>query len=262
MHAERTCRISLIYCAAFLIALPLFWLGCAGPEVAQDSQRLTSNEGKEQMTIDGESIKTPAKDRAAFIALPEPRLESDVSLEQSIFRRRSVREYATGPLTLEEVSQLMWAAQGITADWGGRTAPSAGALYPLETYIVVGSVTGLAPGVYRYVPTFHRLIETGNVDIRSSLAQAALGQESVKKGAIVIVMSADYQRTTTKYGPRGIRYAHLEAGHAAQNIVLQATALDLNSVTIGAFRDEVLKELLSLPDDEEPLYILPVGRKK
>ena len=196
------------------------------------------------------------------IGLPEPRIDGDVSLEESLVKRRSVRDYAGEPLALEEVSQLLWAAQGTTANWGGRTAPSAGALYPLEVYVIVGDVRNLAAGVYRYDPKGHEMAMTAAGDIRAQLASAALGQTSVKDGAIDLVFTAVYQRTTRKYGDRGVRYVHMEAGHAAQNICLQATAMGLGAVTIGAFHDVRVSRLLNLPRDEEPLYIIPVGKRR
>jgi len=194
--------------------------------------------------------------------LPEPRLKSEVSLEETLFKRRSVREYAKLPLTLEDVSQLLWATQGITTEWGGRTAPSAGALYPLEVYLVVGNVENLAPGVYKYKPERHELVKVGDDDVRGELAKAALGQTWVKEGAIDIVIAAVYERTTRKYGDRGVRYVQMEAGHAAQNIYLQAAALNLGMVTVGAFYDDRVKEILGMPRNEVPLYVIPVGRKK
>ncbi len=195
------------------------------------------------------------------ISLPQPNFRGQVSLEEALLKRRSVREYADRPLTLEEVSQLLWAAQGLTADWGGRTAPSAGALYPLELYLVAGSISGLPPGVYRYMPQEHSLSKTGNGDPRASLAQATLDQAWVKEAAADIVVAAVYERTTEKYGERGIRYVQMEAGHAAQNVYLQATALDLGTVTIGAFYDDQVKAVLGMPQEETPLYIMPVGRR-
>jgi len=196
------------------------------------------------------------------IGLPEPRYDSEVSLEESLVKRRSVRDYAGEPLTLEEVSQLLWAAQGTTADWGGRTAPSAGALYPLEVYVIVGDVRNLAAGVYRYDPKGHEIVMTAAGDIRAQLASAALGQTAVEDGAVDLVFTAVYQRTTRKYGDRGVRYVHMEAGHAAQNVCLQATAMGLGAVTIGAFHDEEVSRLLNLPRDEEPLYIISVGKRR
>jgi SagB-type dehydrogenase family enzyme len=134
-------------------------------------------------------------------------------------------------------------------------------LYPLEVYLVAGSVENLASGVYLYEPDEHELVKVRDEDVREELANAALGQTPVRDGAIDIVISAIYERTMRKYGERGVRYVHMEAGHVAQNIYLQATALDLGTVTIGAFVDELVKEVLSMPEDEAPLYIIPVGRK-
>ena len=211
----------------------------------------------------GRPTPTPtleALDRTA-VKLPEPRLRSDVSLEETLLHRRSIREYTDEALMLEEVSQLLWAAQGITAEWGGRTAPSAGALYPLEVYLVVGNVESLALGVYKYKPHRHELIKVKDKDVRGELAEAALGQACVKEGAIDIVIAAIYERTTRKYADRGVRYVHMEAGHAAQNLYLQATALNLGMVTIGAFYDDQVGEIVGMPENEAPLYVIPVGRK-
>ena len=196
-----------------------------------------------------------------IVALPEVRLTGNVSLEETLLNRRSVRQYTGEALTLEEVSQLLWSAQGITAEWGGRTAPSAGALYPLEVYLIAGNVESLTPGIYKYINDGHELVKVRDEDVREELANAALGQTPVRDGAIDIVISAIYERTMKKYGDRGVRYVHMEAGHAAQNIYLQATALDLGAVTIGAFADELVKKLLSMPEEEAPLYIIPVGRR-
>ena len=204
---------------------------------------------------------TPPPEQAEVIDLPEPQYDSQVSLEQSLLNRRSIRDYSGQPLTLQEISQLLWAAQGITDPGGYRTAPSAGGLYPLELYLVAGDVEGLAEGVYRYQPDGHKLAKTAAGDIRAELSEAALGQEWVEKGAVSIVFTAVYERTTVKYGERGIRYVHMEAGHAAQNLCLQATALELGAVTVGAFYADSLSQLLNLPDDEEPLYVIPIGRK-
>jgi len=194
--------------------------------------------------------------------LPEPRYDSDVSIEQTLLQQRSTRSCTEEPLTLQELSQLLWAAQGITDPRGFRTAPSAGALYPLELYVMIGDVENLSPCVYRYQPDEHQLLKTVDGDKRAELAGAALKQDCVKEGAIVIVFTAVYERTTRKYDDRGIRYVHIEVGHAAQNLCLQATAMDLGTVTIGAFYDEEVAELLNLPKDEQPLYIIPVGRKQ
>jgi SagB-type dehydrogenase family enzyme len=185
-----------------------------------------------------------------------------VSIEQSLLGRRSIRSYTGDLLTLPEVAQLLWAAQGVTDPTGFRTAPSAGALYPLELYVVAGDVRDLSPGVYRYEPLEHGLVRTMEGDKRVELADAALGQDFVGEGAIIIVFTAVYERTTGKYGDRGIRYVHMEVGHAAQNLCLQAAAMDLGVVTVGAFYDEEVGQLLDLPGDEQPLYVIPVGRKQ
>ena len=204
---------------------------------------------------------TPSEEEDEVINLPEPQYDSDVSIEQSLLNRRSTRSYTNEPLTLQEVSQLLWAAQGTTDPRGYRTAPSAGALYPLELYLVAGDVEGLISGVYRYEPDEHQLVKTMDGDNRDDLANAALRQSSVEEGAISIVFTAVYERTTGKYGERGIRYVHIEVGHAAQNLCLQATAMELGIVTVGAFDDEQVSQLLNLPADERPLYIIPIGRK-
>jgi len=206
-------------------------------------------------------IPTPSPEQANVINLPEPQYDSDVSIEQSLLNRRSIRSYTGEPLTLREVSQLLWAAQGITDPRGFRTAPSAGALYPLEVYLVTGDVEDLTSGVYRYEPDGHQLTRIIDGDKRAELADAALAQPWVKEGAVVIVFTAVYGRTAIKYGERGVRYVHIEVGHAAQNLCLQATAMGLGVVTVGAFHDEKVTKLLNLPEDEEPLYIIPIGRK-
>ncbi len=195
------------------------------------------------------------------IRLPEPMLKSEVSLEEALRNRRSIREYSEEPLSLAQVSQLLWAAQGLTADWGGRTAPSAGGLYPLEVYLVANSVEGLGPGAYKYRPASHELAYVKPGDIRVPLADAVLGQEWVKNGAAVIVIAAVFSRTVDKYGDRGRQYVWMEAGHAGQNICLEATALDLGAVPIGAFHDDQVQNVVGMPNNEAPLYVIPVGRK-
>jgi SagB-type dehydrogenase family enzyme len=196
------------------------------------------------------------------IKLPEPKVRGEISLEQTLQERRSVRDFSESALTIKEVSQLLWAAQGITSEWGGRTAPSAGGLYPLEVYLIAGYVEGLAAGSYRYNPEGHELTKVRDGDLRERLASASLDQTWVKESAINIIISAVYERTTGKYGERGIRYVHMEAGHSAQNIYLQATALDLGMVTIGAFQDDQVKEITGMMENETPLYVIPVGMKK
>lgn len=194
------------------------------------------------------------------IQLPPPKLDGGLSVEQSLHKRRSVRRYRGGSLPLDEVSQLLWAAQGITSVEGFRTAPSAGALYPLEVYLVAGDVTGLTEGIYRHLPQGHRLVQVGKGDKRGSLAAAALGQQWVGEGAAALVFSAVYERTTRKYGSRGSRYVHIEVGHAAQNVFLQAVSDGLNAVVVGAFDDEAVKRVIQMPEQEQPLYIMPIGK--
>jgi len=184
------------------------------------------------------------------------------SLEELLRQRRSVRDYADVPLTKDEVMELLWAGQGITSPVGFRTAPSAGALYPLELYLVAGNVDNLAPGIYKYKPVENGLTLVKEGDVRAGLATASLGQRSVADGAVDIVIAAVYERTTVKYGVRGERYVHMEAGHVAQNICLQATALNLGLVTIGAFDDAAVAKIVGISPDEAPLYVIPVGRKK
>lgn len=198
--------------------------------------------------------------RTEFL-LPGPRYDSDTSVEEALLRRRSIRSYRDTPLTLAEVSQLLWAAQGVTEpNRGFRTAPSAGALYPLEVYLVAGDVEELPSGVYKYLPREHRLVRVISGDLRGELSKAALGQPWVKEGAIVIVFSAVYERTTRKYGERGVRYVHMEVGHAAQNVYLQAVSLGLGTVVVGAFEDGEVKRILGMLGEEQPLYIMPVGK--
>lgn len=198
---------------------------------------------------------------AKRVNLPRPVSAGGLSINEALQRRRSVRRYRHGKLTLVEVSQLLWAAQGLSSREGYRTAPSAGALYGLEIHLAAGNVAGLDVGVYRYDPVDHRLTQRATTDHRSSLATAALGQDFVGQGAAVLVVSAVYARISVKYGGRGVRYAHMEAGHAAQNVLLMATSLNLGAVPVGAFDDARLARVLKLDEDEQPLYLIPVGRR-
>ncbi len=190
------------------------------------------------------------------IKLPEPRLQGSMSLEEAIARRKSIRSYRNEPLTLEQLSQLLWAAQGVTHE-KKRSAPSAGATYPFEIYVVVGNVRGLKPGIYRYDPFEHAIALVREGDYRRALQKAALDQAWVGNAAIDIVLVAFYERTTGYYGDRGIRYVHMEAGHIGENIYLQATALGLGTVAVGAFHDDRVAEVIGT--DGDPIYIFPVG---
>jgi len=195
------------------------------------------------------------------IKLTPPNWKGKLSLEEVLSKRRSIRDYKKEEISFEDFSQLLWSLQGITDKLNGlRTAPSAGALYPLEIYAVVGNVKGLKPGVYKYFPHSHSVKKILDGDKRKDLANSALGQESIIEGAVSFVITAVYSRTTRKYSQRGERYVMIEVGHAAQNLLLQATALNLGAVPIGAFYDNKVKSVLKL-NEEEPLYIIPVGKK-
>jgi SagB-type dehydrogenase family enzyme len=195
------------------------------------------------------------------VKLPEPSYDSKVSVEKALFERRSIRDYADEAVTLADVSQLLWAAQGITGPGGYRTAPSAGALYPLEIYLIAGKVANLPVGVYRYKVRGHELVKLLDGDRRPELANAALGQSALKQAPASLVLTAIHSRTTQKYGDRGIRYVHMEAGHAAENACLQAVSLGLGTVVIGAFYDDDLKKVMQLGGLEEPLYLIPFGKR-
>lgn len=197
------------------------------------------------------TMTAPAQ--AEEIPLPAPRTHSTRSLEETLAGRRSVRTYTDAALALSDIAQLFWAAQGVTRSWGGRTAPSAGATYPLEIYAAT------AEGVYRYLPSRHRADVTTSEDIREALWAAGLHQAWIREAPVTFVITARYERTASRYGTRAERYVKLEAGHAAENLLLQAVALDLGGVVIGAFDDGAVAQALHLPAQEEPLYLIPVG---
>lgn len=195
------------------------------------------------------------------IHLPSPDLKGEVSTEEALSLRRSVRSYLDEPLEIKWIGQLLWAAQGITLESRGfRTAPSAGATYPLEIYVAAGKVNGLQPGLYKYIPDGHSLVKVSDGDIRSQVASAALGQQHVSEAPAVFIVAADYSRTAGRYGERATRYVHMEAGHTSQNICLQAISYGLGTLIVGAFNDEQLKSVLGLPANEDPLNLIPVGR--
>ena len=203
----------------------------------------------------------PTPNTRQTIRLPEPKLNGTISVEHALQNRRSVRRFKNGPLTLSELSQLLWAAQGITTPRGFRTAPSAGALFPIEIYVASGNVTDLPAGICKYSYRNHTLTHSVGGDKRTELSQAALNQASIAKAPIVLLFCAVYERVTRTYGQRGIQYVFMEIGHAAQNVCLQAVALGLGSVVIGAFRDEDIKRIAKLAEDEQAAYIVPVGRR-
>lgn len=194
------------------------------------------------------------------VQLAPARLKGALSVEEALQQRRSVRTFSDASLGLEDVAQVLWAAQGVTRPSGYRTTPSAGALQPLVIYLVAGKVAGLTPGVYRYEPSEHALVLTQTGDLRGVLAASALGQRSVQEAPAVVVIAADYQRTAHKYGDRAQRYVHMEAGHAAQNVYLQATARGLGTVLVGSFNDLKSREVLGLPASHTPLGLMPLGR--
>jgi SagB-type dehydrogenase family enzyme len=206
---------------------------------------------------DGTAVAT--SEDTGKIILSEPAKDSDTSIEEALWGRRSVRSFSSEAITLEQLSQLLWAGQGITDPSGKRTAPSAGALYPLKLYVFIGNVDGVAAGVYLYDPKTHTLNRIIEGDQRSALSAAALNQPSVRQGAVDIVITGTYEIITSKYGERGVRFTHLEAGHVAQNICLQAVGLKLGTVTVGAFDDASVQKVLGLSADETPLYIIPAG---
>jgi SagB-type dehydrogenase family enzyme len=194
---------------------------------------------------------------ARIINLPKPKLSGKISLEQTIAQRRSEREYLKKELTDDQLSQILWAAQGISdTSFGFRTAPSAGALYPLNIYIIKKD------GVFRYLPDGHKMVQLATEDKRPSLLRASLGQSSIREAPVSIIITANFAITQAKYGPRAFRYVCMEIGHVAENIHLQAIALGLASVPLGAFWDDVIKSTLEIPENQDPLYIIPIGYKK
>ncbi len=207
---------------------------------------------------------------AIEIVLPEPNLKSETSVEQALNQRRSIREYSDEALTLDEVSQILWSAYGVSKAvapdrlrGGLKTAPSAGATYPLELYLGAWNVKGLDPGFYYYEPNGHKLQLTKKGDFRKELCEACMGQEYVQNAPASLVYSAIYERTTKRYGDRGReRYVCMDLGHSAENVYLQVETLNMGTVAIGAFSDLKLKLIVSMTKAEEPLYVMPIGKKK
>ncbi len=197
---------------------------------------------------------------AQVIQLPAPSLSGDLSMEAALSRRRSVRDYSDRPLQIREVAQLLWAAQGITEPRRGlRTTPSAGATFPLEIFVAAGNVNGLAAGLYRYRPLSHTLEFVIPGELRPALQRVSLNQPLVRQAPAVFIITALPERTEARYGGRAMRYVFMEVGHAAQNLNLQAIALGLGSVVVGAFHDADLTAVLNLPPGEIPLYVIPAG---
>jgi SagB-type dehydrogenase family enzyme len=195
------------------------------------------------------------------IRLPEPARDGEMSVEKAISQRRSTRSFRDEPITLDQVSQILWAAQGITEEQRKfRAAPSAGATYPLEVFLLSCAVEGLEPAVFRYVPDGHSLSKVVDGDKRQDLYAQALRQPSIINAPAVLVIGGDFARTTRRYGSRGEQYVFMEVGHVGQNIQLQAESLGLSSVVIGAFDDSGVQKVLGLPKDLTPFYIIPMGK--
>jgi SagB-type dehydrogenase family enzyme len=201
-----------------------------------------------------EPVQLPAP--LGMSRLPQPTVKGNMSVEEALNTRRSVREFSGADVSDNDLSQIVWAAQGITGPQGFRTAPSAGALYPIEVYIV--NVTG----VYHYIPLNHSLEKIREGDVKDDLMRAALNQNAVGHAPLDLVITGMYERTAVKYGDRAERYVCLEAGHVAQNVLLQCTALHLGAVPIGAFDDAKVQDVLGISHDNRPLYIIPIGHKK
>ena len=199
-----------------------------------------------------DDVSVPGSSPAAT-PLTSPVRGRRASLDDVLAERRSIRSFVDEPLDDATISRLLWAAQGVTASWGGRTAPSAGALYPIEVYVATSE------SLRRYVPSDHTAVELAHGDRRRSIGEVT-GQEPAAAAPVLFVIAGVVSRTAAKYGDRAERYVQLEAGHVCQNLLLEATALGLAAVPIGSFSDDDLREALGVGDDELPLYVVPVGR--
>lgn len=205
---------------------------------------------------------------ALSFQLPSPRTTGTMSVEEALSLRRSHRSYTDESITSEDLSQILWAAYGVTkptsnpnVPGGLRTAPSAGATYPLNIYVLIGKVKGIETGYYRYVPDGHKVIRISDKDLRQDLCSAAFNQEMIKKAPASLFFTATFSRATKRYGDRAIkRYVCMDLGHSAQNVYLQAEALHLGTCAIGAFDDAAVKKVMQVSDEEEALYIMPVGK--
>lgn len=202
----------------------------------------------------------PLTQSGDMIDLPDPVTDGEMSVEKALTLRRSIRSYKDEALGIDELAQLLWSAQGITNERGFRTAPSAGATFPLEMFVVANNVETLSTGIYHYHPHEHGLELLREEDVSSPLFRACLSQSMILDGGAVLVFAAVFERTTDRYGERGERYVHNEIGHAGQNVHLQAAALDLGTVVIGAYRDDEVEDILQLGDQYRVLYLMPVGR--
>jgi SagB-type dehydrogenase family enzyme len=193
------------------------------------------------------------------LQLPAPADSSKMTVNEAIDMRRSHREFTDGTVSLPHLSGILHAASGITSDAGFRAAPSAGATYPMTVYVVAENVDELEPGIYEFDPVSASLQLQKPGEYLSELAEAAWGQSFISEAPLAIVMSAEFRITTRVYGDRGVTYVHMEAGHMSQNVYLYATSMGMGTVAVGAFDDESVSTLLDLPEEEIPLYVMPVG---
>ena len=243
--------ITIISVFAFLgIAALLFTIG----------SRILTPANANSAAANENNTNVPINQVEDMIQLPEVVTDGQMSLEKAISLRRSIRTYADQPLSLSDLSQLLWSAQGITNERGFRTAPSAGATFPLEMFVVVNQVEGLNKGIYHYLPVEHELEFLRADDVLEPLFRACLSQSMILEAGATLVFAAVFERTTARYGNRGERYVLNEIGHASQNVHLQAAALDLGTVVIGAYRDDEVEDILQLGDQYRVLYLMPVGK--
>lgn len=224
--------------------------------------------GKER-TSEKKVVLTKIDSAQLTYMLPSPNHEGVITVEEALSHRRSHRSYIKDAISAEDLSQILWAAYGITKPLTGypqtrgglSTAPSAGALYPLELYALIGNVKNIEPGAYKYIPQTHRLVRIIGKDIKRELSIAAQHREMIRIAPTCLFYSAVFSRTTQKYGDRGRqRYVCMDLGHSAQNVYLQAEALHLGTCAIGEFDDVEVREVMQLPEEEEPLYIMPIGK--
>lgn len=197
------------------------------------------------------------------IGLSDPTGKGKITVEEAILKRRSTRSYNKGEIKENDLSRLLWAANGVTDfEQGLRAVPSAGALYPLEIYVAVAEVEGLNTGLYKYNPANHSLTPIMQEDVRNNLFYVCVMQKCIRQASALIIFCADFSRTSARYGRRSAQYVYMEVGHASQNVYLQAEALGLGTVAVGAFEDAEVRRILNLPDNEDPVYIMPIGNKK
>jgi len=208
------------------------------------------------------AFAAPPPSRPGVVMLPRPALNGRLSFEKTLSQRRSIREYAHGALTLAELGQLAWAAQGITGPEGKRTAPSARAVYPLTVYFVANDVADFAKGVYRYEPGGHALALVAAGDHVPALSAATSREAFIAPAPLLVVVAADSVLAAEKFGARAERWCAMETGFVVQDVYLQATALGLGTVMIGGFDDAALRRAIELPANQLPYALMPVGRKK